>query len=95
MSKRVTRRRLLAGAAIPVAAVPLMKLAGRDESEAVAMPASHMGDDHASMGHAAMIGREVPAPGGPRALDSLLAPPPALRHEPGRVRSYTLVAHDR
>ena len=95
MSKRLSRRTLLAGAAIPVAAVPLAKLARAGESDAVAMPASHIGHDHASMGHAAMIGREVPAPGGPRALDSLLEPPPALPHEPGRVRSYTLVARDR
>ena len=34
MSKRVTRRKLLAGAAIPVAAVPLAKLAGAGENNA-------------------------------------------------------------
>jgi FtsP/CotA-like multicopper oxidase with cupredoxin domain len=93
MSKRVSRRALLAGAAIPVAAVPLVKLTGKGNARA--MPeAPHAVHDHAAMGHAAMIGSEVPAPGGPTALDDLLYPPPALPHEPGRVRSYTLVARD-
>jgi FtsP/CotA-like multicopper oxidase with cupredoxin domain len=97
MSKRVTRRRLLAGAAIPVAAVPLAKLAGMGagSSNAEAMPMSHMGPEHARLGHAAMIGRQVPAPGGPRELDALLVPPAPLPHQPGRVRSYALVAQDR
>ena len=47
------------------------------------------------MGHAAMIGAEVPAPGGPNELDALLYPPKVLAHKPGRVREYTLVASDR
>jgi FtsP/CotA-like multicopper oxidase with cupredoxin domain len=47
------------------------------------------------MGHAAMFGTSVPAPGGPRALDALLVPPRALPAKPGRVRPYTLVATDR
>ncbi len=42
-----------------------------------------------------MLGPSVPAPGGPHALDSLLVPPPALPHEPGRVREYTLTAIDK
>ena len=46
------------------------------------------------MGHAAMIGEAVPAPGGPNDLDALRYPPPALPHQPGRVREYTLVAQD-
>ena len=46
------------------------------------------------MGHAAMIGDEVPAVGGPNDLDALLYPPPALPYEPGRVREYTLTATD-
>jgi FtsP/CotA-like multicopper oxidase with cupredoxin domain len=50
------------------------------------------GADH--LGHAAMIGESVPAPGGPHDLDDLLTPPPALPHQPGRVREYTLVAID-
>ena len=44
---------------------------------------------------ARMIGPDVPAPGGPRALDKLLLPAPALPHKPGRVRDYELVALDR
>jgi manganese oxidase len=56
--------------------------------------ASHLGH-HVIAGHAAMIGDAVPAPGGPHDLDELLLPPPALRHEPGRVREYTLVAADK
>jgi FtsP/CotA-like multicopper oxidase with cupredoxin domain len=52
-------------------------------------------DDHAALGHAAMIGESVPAPGGPHDLDALLYPPPALPHQPGRVRRYQLVAADR
>ncbi|HEU0305109.1 MAG TPA: multicopper oxidase domain-containing protein [Gaiellaceae bacterium] len=95
MSKRVTRRTLLAGAAIPVAAVPLARLAGAGESDAGASTSSHIGHDHARVGHAAMIGRSVPAPGGPNDLDALLYPPPALPHKPGRVRKYELVAQDR
>jgi manganese oxidase len=45
--------------------------------------------------HAAMVGGEVPAPGGPDSLDALLHPPKPLPHKPGRVREYTLVASDR
>jgi FtsP/CotA-like multicopper oxidase with cupredoxin domain len=95
MSKRLSRRKLLAGAAIPVAAVPLAKLASSGESEAGASTSTHIGHHHARVGHASMIGPRVPAPGGPNDLDALLYPPPALPHQPGRVREYTLVAQDR
>ena len=47
------------------------------------------------MGHAAMIGGDAPAVGGPHDLHALLYPPEALPHEPGRVREYTLRAIDR
>src|ERR671923_785658 len=88
---RVTRRQLLAGAAPVVAAIPLARfgIPGANGSEHLA---SHQGNTFA--GHAAMIGGEVPAPGGPHDLDNLLRPPPAMPHRPGRVREYTLAAHD-
>jgi FtsP/CotA-like multicopper oxidase with cupredoxin domain len=90
---RVTRRALLAGAAPLVAAGPLARLAfGEDEHVA-----THLGHDHAHahLGHAAMLGPDVPAVGGARDLDVLTYPPPALPHKPGRVREYELVAHNR
>ena len=95
MSKsRVTRRQLLAGAAPLVAAVPAARFA-LPEAAAAQRSAGHAGHDHATMGHAAMVGADVPAPGGPDATDAVLFPPPALPHEPGRVREYTLRALDR
>ena len=87
---RLTRRRLLAAAA-PLAAAPLVGRFALDKG-AGAAGASHAG--HAALGHAAMIGDTVPAVGGPRDLDALLYPPPALPYEPGRVREYRLVARD-
>jgi manganese oxidase len=93
MSKsRVTRRQLLAGAAPVVAAVPFARfgLPGGDNGDPLAVHSGHAGP----VGHAAMIGNEVPAPGGPHDLDDLLHPPPALPHQPGRVREYTLAAYD-
>jgi manganese oxidase len=92
---RVTRRALLAGAAPLVAAGPLAKLAFADDHHEHL--ASHLGHDHAhaTLGHAAMIGENVPAPGGPNDLDALLVPPPALPHSPGRVREYEIRAVDR
>jgi FtsP/CotA-like multicopper oxidase with cupredoxin domain len=93
MSKsRVTRRQLLAGAAPVVAAVPLARfgLPGGDNGSPLAVHRGHTGP----VGHAAMIGSQVPAPGGPHDLDELLRPPPALPHRPGRVREYTLAAYD-
>ena len=102
MSKtRLTRRKLLAAAA-PLAAAPLVsKLAFDGQAEAgghdhsshshLRAPASHI---HGTMGHAAMVGEEAPAVGGPNDLDAVLYPPPALPHSPGRVREYTLTAVD-
>ncbi len=92
MSKRITRRQLLWGTAPLVAAAPLATLAG-----------AHGGPDRPAArrqgrpaaGHAAMVGAEVPAPGGPHDLDRLLYPPPPLPYQPGRVREYTLTALDR
>jgi manganese oxidase len=92
-SRGLSRRQLIAGVAPVVAAAPFagMALAGRKELEA-----THMGTGHdAALGHAAMIGEEVPAPGGPTDLDAVTYPPAALPHQPGRVREYTLVAQDR
>jgi FtsP/CotA-like multicopper oxidase with cupredoxin domain len=89
---RLSRRGLLVGAAPLVAAGPLAKLALGGGDERVA---SHKGHDHPALGHAAMIGDQVPAPGGPNDLDALLKPPPALPHRPGRVREYALRAIDR
>jgi manganese oxidase len=96
VAKVFSRRKLLAGAAPVVAAAPLAKLAwpsgaGAGEDQL----AVHRGHEHARAGHAAMIGPQVPAPGGPHDLDALLYPPPAQPHKPGRVRKYRLVAQDR
>ena len=101
MPKSITRGKLLAAAA-PLVAVPLVgKLAleadaassGHDHAGHVhdRMPANHL---KGSMGHAAMVGDEAPAVGGPNDLDALLYPPPALPYKPGRVREYTLAATD-
>src|SRR5919197_1307655 len=96
MAKRVSRRQLLAGAAPVVAAAPIVKLGWPSAAEAdTAHVASHVSHRHPALGHAAMIGDEVPAPGGPRDLDALLVPPPALPHRPGRVREYRIAAVDR
>jgi FtsP/CotA-like multicopper oxidase with cupredoxin domain len=96
MPKPLSRRQLLVGAAPVVAAAPLVKLAtaGAAEHDHRQL-ASHEGHAHSAAGHAAMIGAEVPAPGGPNDLDHLLIPPPPLPHQPGRVRQYTLTATDR
>jgi FtsP/CotA-like multicopper oxidase with cupredoxin domain len=90
---KLTRRGLIVGAAPLVAAGPLAKLALADANEE--RIASHLGHRHADLGHAAMIGADVPAVGGPHDLDALLKPPPALPHRPGRLREYELVATDR
>ena len=90
----MTRRQLLAGTVPIVAAAPLVRLAGGHDHGGRG-PASHEGGQHVAAGHAAMIGAEVPAPGGPSELDHLLQPPPALPHRPGRVREYALTAVDR
>jgi FtsP/CotA-like multicopper oxidase with cupredoxin domain len=96
----VTRRQLLIGAAPLVAAAPIAKLATSGSGHA--SPAEHArhaemhrGHEHMRQGHAAMIGSQVPAPGGPHDIDHLLHPPAALPHQPGRVRAYSLTAVDR
>src|SRR5688572_10060052 len=97
---RLTRGKLLAAAA-PLAAIPLAgKLAFDDDATAGRHDhASHRQrslatHERGASGHAAMIGAEVPAVGGPRDLDALLYPPPALPYAPGRVREYSLTASD-
>src|SRR5215218_10849724 len=93
---RFTRGRLLAAAA-PLAAAPaLAKLALGGDAEAAGRPtmSGHV-HDHGASGHAAMIGAEVPAVGGPGALDALTYPPEPLPYSPGRVREYALHAVDR
>jgi FtsP/CotA-like multicopper oxidase with cupredoxin domain len=96
VAKVFSRRKLLAGAAPVVAAAPLAKLAWPSGAGASGdQLAVHRGHEHAQAGHAAMIGPQVPAPGGPHDLDALLYPPPAQPHKPGRVRKYRLVAQDR
>jgi FtsP/CotA-like multicopper oxidase with cupredoxin domain len=97
VSPRVTRRRLLVAAAPVVVGAPLAKFATQSAGAESAMEhgGAHSSMSHASLGHAAMIGAEVPAPGGPNDLDALLYPPRALPHSPGRVREYALSAVDR
>jgi FtsP/CotA-like multicopper oxidase with cupredoxin domain len=92
---KLTRKGLIAGAAPLLVAGPLAKLALADSNgEHDHLLASHEGRRHAAQGHAAMIGEEAPAVGGPRDLDSLLYPPDPLPYRPGRVREYTLAAVD-
>jgi FtsP/CotA-like multicopper oxidase with cupredoxin domain len=86
---RLSRRKLLIGAAPLVAAPALGKLALGGEARA----ADHAGHE-GGLTHAAMIGDAAPAVGGPNDLDALLYPPQALAHKPGRVREYTLAASD-
>ncbi|HET6691373.1 MAG TPA: multicopper oxidase domain-containing protein [Miltoncostaeaceae bacterium] len=92
---RLTRRQMLMGAAPVVAALPMAGLAAAPALSGGKRAPGLAPDDHGAMGHAAMIGEAVPAPGGPHDLDALLYPPPALPHQPGRVRRYELVAVDR
>src|SRR5215212_3459045 len=87
---KLTRRKLIIGAAPLVAAGPFVRSALADPERS----ASHVHDGH-MVGHAAMIGDEVPAPDRSAALDALLVPPPGLPHRPGRLREYDLVATDR
>src|SRR6188472_1793086 len=78
---RLTRGKLLAAAA-PLAAAPLV---GKLALEANAAPSAHDHSSHGgdrmpanhidgSMGHAAMVGDDAPAVGGPTDLDALLYP---------------------
>jgi manganese oxidase len=92
---KFTRRRLLAGAA-PIVAAPVLGRLALDGSAAAGerLPTGHV-HNHAGMGHAAMVGAQAPAVGGPHDLDALLYPPPALPHHPGRVREYELRAIDK
>jgi FtsP/CotA-like multicopper oxidase with cupredoxin domain len=88
---KITRRRLLA--AVPpvvVAATGARTALGGDGTH----EATHL-HEHPMLGHAAMIGESVPAPRGPHDIDDLLYPPPALPHQPGRVRHYDLTALDK
>ena len=84
---RLTRRTLIAAAAPVVAAGPLAKLALADQQ--AEHLATHLGHDHAhaATGHAAMIGENVPAVGGPHDLDRLLHPPAPLPYRPGACAS--------
>jgi FtsP/CotA-like multicopper oxidase with cupredoxin domain len=92
---KFTRKQIVAGTLPVVAAAPLARLAWPNAAQGGESLAVHKGHDHAKLGHAAMFGDEVPAPGGPNDLDALLVPPKPLRHRPGRVRDYTLRAVDR
>jgi FtsP/CotA-like multicopper oxidase with cupredoxin domain len=93
---KFTRKQVIAGTLPVVAAAPLARLAWPSTAEGGDDVHMAMHEhDHPRVGHAAMIGPEVPAPGGPNDLDYLLLPPPALPHQPGRVRDYTLTASDR
>jgi manganese oxidase len=92
---KLTRGRLLAGAAPLVAAPVLGKLAFDGSAEAAERKLQSHVHDHTARGHAAMIGENVPAVGGPSDLDALLYPPPALPYEPGRVREYEIRALDK
>src|SRR5262249_20680014 len=91
-----TRRQLLLAAGPVVAAAPLAKLALSDPRAASPHPGhAGMSMGAAPAGHAAMIGDEVPAPGGPNDLAALLYPPQPLEHKPGRRREYAVAAVDR
>ncbi|MBA2385376.1 MAG: multicopper oxidase domain-containing protein [Actinobacteria bacterium] len=92
---KFTRRRLIAGAA-PIVAAPVLGKLALDASAEAATPRTtqgHQGSEH--MGHAAMIGGNAPAVGGPHDLHELLYPPEPLPYEPGRVREYSLRGIDR
>ena len=92
---RVSRRQLLIAAAPALAAVPIVKLAIPAAAEAAEGDHDHAAaEGETAFGHASMVGADVPAVGGPNDLDELLYPPPALPHEPGRVREYALSAFD-
>ena len=92
---KLTRGRLLAGAAPLLAAPFIGKLALDEDATAAERQLQDHARNHRSLGHAAMIGENAPAVGGPNDLDALLYPPPALPHQPGRIREYTLRAIDK
>jgi FtsP/CotA-like multicopper oxidase with cupredoxin domain len=91
----LTRSRLLA-AAVPLATAPILgKLwFGGDAQAAERQVQTHV-HHQARSGHAAMLGSQVPAVGGPQALDALTYPPPPTPYAPGAVREYTLTAIDK
>lgn len=96
---KLTRKQLLAlGAPLAVVPVAGKVVLALDDETADRVTHRHAVSSSpaagAAAGHAAMIGEGTPAVGGPNDLDGLLYPPPALPHEPGRVREYTLVATD-
>jgi FtsP/CotA-like multicopper oxidase with cupredoxin domain len=92
---RLTRARLLAGAA-PLAAAPVLgKIALGGDADAAERQMQRHVHHHALSGHAAMIGAQVPAVGGPRELDHLTYPPKPTPFRRGRVREYELTASDR
>lgn len=45
-------------------------------------------------GSAAMVGSDVPAPGGPHALDDLLYPPEPTAYDPGNLKKFELTVRD-
>jgi FtsP/CotA-like multicopper oxidase with cupredoxin domain len=94
MAKNLTRKQVLAGSLPIVAAVPLAKLAWPSAAHGE-RSAAHLGHKHPELGHAAMLGPDVPAPGGPDDQDAVTIPPPVLPYKPGRVRQYDLIASDR
>jgi FtsP/CotA-like multicopper oxidase with cupredoxin domain len=83
---RLSRRKLLAGAA-PLVAAPALARLGLGEARAGSA-------EHVHAGHAAMVGEAAPAVGGPTDLDSLLYPPPPRPRRSGRIVEYELVARD-
>ena len=91
----LTRRQMIMGAAPVIAAIPMAGLAAAPALSGVERGKGLAPDDHSALGHAAMIGDQVPAPGARASSTPLLYPPPALPHSPGRVRRYSLVAQDR
>ena len=94
MAKHFTRKQMLAGSLPFVAAAPLAKLAWPSAAHGSERSAMHLGHEQAHLGHSAMMGEEVPAPGGPHAQDDALDPPKPLPYKPGRVREYDLTALD-
>ena len=92
---RLTRRGLIVGAAPLVVAAPLARIALDGRAEAADRKLQGHVHGHASIGHASMLGEQVPAVGGANDLDVLLYPPPARPHQPGRISEHTLVATDR
>ncbi len=89
----LTRRQLLALSAPLIASIPAFKYAVGDASAQELTSTDEDLDPHDHT-HAAHIGAEVPAPGGPNDLNDLLYPPEPTPHEPGRLREYNIVASD-